>query len=310
MGENISELGEKAIGQAPKFIDSLARLFPGIARGSEARGVSSAHKTMMRDLERTRDEAERLGLPAATTDALCLEVISGYSKTENLSSCLSFAESSVHDDASGDNVDPSWFLRWQDGAENQCEDEMRVIWGQLLAGELEQPGSYSKRTLSILADMGKDDALAFQKLCGVCLGVILSDGAVDHLVYPLQQPKGFSLSDEDFLRLNALGLCAITGTSGFLTTNDFTIGPDASLAVHCGSGDYCLLSSKPERFSVIANPLTRFGQELSRLCDCGGSEGYETSYLQFLLTKGIVAHRIVSFNADGTFRYLTSPAVY
>lgn len=146
-----------------KFMDSLRSIRPGLSIASEARGVASANRTMLDALEETRSRCQDMGLPQGTTDAICTRLVNEFSRSENLASCLSFAQDVVGSDYDASHIDHSWFLRWSEGASNQCDDEMRIVWGKLLAGELEQPGTYTKRAMSILSDMSHEEAEVFFK---------------------------------------------------------------------------------------------------------------------------------------------------
>ncbi|QPF74467.1 DUF2806 domain-containing protein [Roseateles sp. DAIF2] len=65
--------------------------------------------------------------------------------------------------------------------------EMQLLFARVLAGEVEQPGSYSLRALSVMASLTKDDAHAFQTLCSIC---------VDAKGHILQTPRrGFEAVD-------------------------------------------------------------------------------------------------------------------
>ena len=44
------------------------------------------------------------------------------------------------------------------------DKEMQDLWSRLLAGEANQPGVYSKRTINLVANLDKDDAQLFTNL--------------------------------------------------------------------------------------------------------------------------------------------------
>lgn len=46
---------------------------------------------------------------------------------------------------------------------------MQEIWAKILVGEIRQPKSISKRTLEILRNLSKDEALLFEKICKKCI---------------------------------------------------------------------------------------------------------------------------------------------
>jgi hypothetical protein len=43
---------------------------------------------------------------------------------------------------------------------------MQQLWSRVLAGEANSPGVFAKKTVNLLADLDKSDALAFTRLCG------------------------------------------------------------------------------------------------------------------------------------------------
>lgn len=55
-------------------------------------------------------------------------------------------------------VDPDWSARFFDYIKNCSDDEVKNLWAQILAGEIQRPGRFSLRTLDVLRNISKDDA--------------------------------------------------------------------------------------------------------------------------------------------------------
>ena len=91
----------------------------------------------------------------------------------NLLRILQEAESQVHDGADPDSVDDDWYTNFSDKARLCSDEEFSKLWASLLAGQINRPGSYSRKTVNILGDMDTRDAAMFQKLCQ--FDVILCD---------------------------------------------------------------------------------------------------------------------------------------
>lgn len=66
-------------------------------------------------------------------------------------------------------VNQDWATRFFDIVQDVSDNEMQNLWGQILAGEIKQPQSYSLRTLEILRNMTKEDAETFQKVAQFAL---------------------------------------------------------------------------------------------------------------------------------------------
>lgn len=64
-------------------------------------------------------------------------------------------------------VNPTWEKHWTEGASKVgVEDkERRTWWARLLAGEIQQPGAYSLRTLAVMDTLSTKEAQLFSKLC-------------------------------------------------------------------------------------------------------------------------------------------------
>lgn len=60
-----------------------------------------------------------------------------------------------------DKVSVDWATRFFNTVQDISEDELKLIWGKLLAGEVKSPGSYSLRTLELLKNLTTYEALLF-----------------------------------------------------------------------------------------------------------------------------------------------------
>ena len=68
-----------------------------------------------------------------------------------------------------DKVSVDWATRFFNTVQDISEDEMKLIWGKLLAGEVETPGSYSLRTLELLKNLSSDEARLFSEVSNLAL---------------------------------------------------------------------------------------------------------------------------------------------
>lgn len=70
---------------------------------------------------------------------------------------------------SEESVNPDWATRFFDISQDVSDEKMQNLWGQILAGEIKQPQSYSLRALEILRNMTKEEAEIFQKVAQFAL---------------------------------------------------------------------------------------------------------------------------------------------
>ena len=68
-------------------------------------------------------------------------------------------------DADPSKVDDDFIVYHSEHARLVSDDEMQRLWAKVLAGEVNKPGSFSKRTLEFLSTLEKDEAHLFTRLC-------------------------------------------------------------------------------------------------------------------------------------------------
>ena len=63
------------------------------------------------------------------------------------------------------NINPDVAARSADSCKHVSDKYMRTLWAKALAGEADNPGSFSIRTARILGDMSQEDAELFRTFC-------------------------------------------------------------------------------------------------------------------------------------------------
>jgi hypothetical protein len=64
------------------------------------------------------------------------------------------------------DIENDWIANYFDKCRIVSDADMQKLWAQVLGSEATTPGTFSKRTVNILADMGKEEAQLFMTLCG------------------------------------------------------------------------------------------------------------------------------------------------
>lgn len=301
--KGIAEASSHVLSGSSKFIDSLCKIRPGLAVASEARGIASANRTLLSAMEETSNRCKRMGLSDSVTVGMCMRLANEISKSENLSHCLAFAQEMVGCDYDASGIDHSWFIRWADKAEEQTDDEMRAIWGKLLAGELEQPGSYSKRTMSLLADMSADDAKAFSDLCS--MGVYLC--AADRLISPSPwiimkedaSNETFNNGCFNYYKRSQMESLGVIDSS---VRTFVTICPGKSRSFILNNRKITIRNDSDSDVEFHSSPVfTKYGMELSRLCTIGSCEG-----LSDYFTEEALRNKLTAYSDLGSFKVINN----
>lgn len=85
----------------------------------------------------------------------------------NVRQALLSAEDALEDDQQQPPdraVDEDWLFRWRDSAGKVSSENLRILWGRVLAGEIKSPGTFSLRTLEFLKNLSQEEALQIEKL--------------------------------------------------------------------------------------------------------------------------------------------------
>ena len=77
-------------------------------------------------------------------------------------------------------VDHDWTARFFSEVQDVSSEDLQSYWAKVLAGEVEQPGSTSIKTLNVLKNLNKRAADLFVKFCSACVTVsIPEEGFLD-----------------------------------------------------------------------------------------------------------------------------------
>jgi hypothetical protein len=96
-----------------------------------------------------------------TEIAKSVDISESVRKEINVARAIIVAE----DDLVKENIDPidkpideDWIYMWRDNAGRVSSEQLQTLWGQILAGEVKNPGTYSLRTLDFLRGITKEEA--------------------------------------------------------------------------------------------------------------------------------------------------------
>lgn len=66
-------------------------------------------------------------------------------------------------------VSEDWATRFFNIAQDISDEEVQLLWGRILAGEIQNPKTYSLRTLELLKNLSKEEALLLVKIGNLAL---------------------------------------------------------------------------------------------------------------------------------------------
>jgi hypothetical protein len=134
-------------------------------------------------------------------------------KQENIEKITQQALPHLSESAEPTKVEGDWITNFFDKCRIVSDQEMQQLWAQVLAGEANSPGMYSKRTVNLLGDLDKSDAELFRNLCGLGWSI----GNVVPLVFDPQAEiyNKIGINFTSLSHLESLGLIQFNAMAGF-----------------------------------------------------------------------------------------------
>ena len=188
---------------------------------------------------------------------------------KNMEAIIDEALPQLKESANPGSIEDDWFVNFFDKCRIVSDTDMQALWSRVLAGEANTPGTYSRRTVNFLSDLGKDEATLFTKLCGFGWNIgnvvpLVFDEDAD--IYNRHGIKFSSLSD-----LDSIGLIQFN-TSNKLFKNSL---PQKIRVHYYGKPLLLEMPCDADNELVIGKALlTRIGQELAPICGSKPVEGF------------------------------------
>jgi len=141
-----------------KLLDTICRVI-GYARGPQRE----------EDLARARVVGEAKG----TLDAIQLYREAGLNELalqhSNVVDVAKRATSMLTTEANPEEVSVDWIRNFYDKCRLTSDEEMKSLWAKILAGEANSPGTFSKRTVTLVGQLDKSDAEDFSRVASFIL---------------------------------------------------------------------------------------------------------------------------------------------
>ncbi|MXW71192.1 MAG: DUF2806 domain-containing protein, partial [Acidobacteria bacterium] len=169
-------------------------------------------------------------------------------------------------------VDEDWLFRWRDSAGKVSSEDLRILWGRVLAGEIKSPGTFSLRTLEFLKNVSQEEAQHIEKLAPFVINgnFVCNEGRAKETLEAEGITLGFLLMLEDLGVVSGIGghLQHIIRSTGSKEFSVSLVAYDRALLVATDD------PSKTVRLKAYA--VTSLGSQVLRL----GAFRAHTEYLR------------------------------
>lgn len=257
-----------------------------INRAADGFGVLYEPKRIVKKAKAEAEAAEILALVGGKTGSVSERAVKRMVAEEvknqvNMEKILENSLSHLNPEARPDDIDDDWLANFFNHARYSSDAEMQDVWARILSGEANQPGSFSKRTINLMAGISKEDALSFGKLMNTVWDF---DGLIP-LVYNIEDEiyasNGITFSSVN--RLSSIGLITFQPSGGYANKAP---GTGARFVATYQGTQYNI--KVPEGIESVVQIgkvlLANEGRELARVCSFEKIKGFE-DYVQAELGK-------------------------
>lgn len=198
-------------------------------------------------------------------------------KQENIESITAKAIPHLSEEAQPDALERDWLTHFFDRCRLVSDEEMQAIWSSLLAKEANEPGSFSKRTIDLVATLDKSDAELFTSLCTFVWTIDGPTALIFDIESDIYAKEGInypSITHLDSMGLISFAIMGVGATMSGSTTAYYHRRP--------------IFIEIPENATVDLGQvmLTRAGEQLARICNSVPSEIYLEHVMSNWLKSG------------------------
>ena len=188
---------------------------------------------------------------------------------KNIEEITTGALPGLKDSSNPDSMQDDWITNFFEKCRIISDSDMKALFSSILAGEANDPGTYSKRTVNFLSDLDKTDAKLFTNLCGY--GWMI--GNIVPLVFDVQD-RIYNDHGIDFVSLSHLE------SIGFIQFNNLTafsrirVPKKIAVLYYGRSVSLEMLNDANNTLQLGHALLTKVGQELAPICGSKPVDGF------------------------------------
>lgn len=247
----------------------------------------------MAEAEARADRIRRVGAVETDIEIAELRERAAYrfaneemTKQLNMESIIVKALQRVDDNANPGAMENDWIMNFFDKCRMVSDDDMQQIWAGILAGEANNPGSFSRKAVNLMSDLDKRDAQLFTNLCRFVWSI---DSRTELLVLELRHDVygRHGINFDSISYLESLGLVHYE----IMPFNLTRIPKRASAVYHDMSITLTFPKDAMNDLSVGHALLTTTGYQLFEICRPEPVEGFFEYVYDRWVGEGLVPPR-------------------
>ena len=181
----------------------------------------------------------------------------------NQNDIINIGMNNMSSNANMEKIDDDWLMYFLDKAKNTTNEQLKIIWGKLLAEEA-VVGGISKKLLHVLSVISPEDAAAFGNVCNYYVFV----DNVQGLEGVLQIFDAKKIGIDNLQRLESLGLInfPFAGCGTIAYGIDFLDGDDKVVELRY-FGKKIKINVPDSQLNLGCASLTKEGEQLRRIIE-------------------------------------------
>lgn len=272
-----------------KLLDTVQAPFSWWAKNREPVSKAKAETKAARiRVKAAHDLMAKSGLKKEEADALVLrsnqrDLLQRIRQQQNIEAVVQGAVAMLPESVNEQPVDEDWTADFFEQCKNVSNEKMRSVWSKILADEVAQPGSFSRRTLSFVRQLSQHEADLFTKFCSL---VWRSEpvGNVFAIYSSIDQLEIYGITYEHLCELDSLGLLRFNTDSTIIF--EWASGGER-LFYFKDSYNLRPVNSDSLESRVGAILLTGLGRELAPISGAQKNESYKVYAIEWLKAIGI-----------------------
>ena len=184
-------------------------------------------------------------------------------RQENIEEIVSGAMEHLPESVSDEKPSVDWTTAFFNIAQDVSSEEVQTLWSKILAGEVSNPGTYSRRTLETLKTLSKNEADTFVKLNSFVFGTytVFKLGSDSTTLTP------FGFGHSEWKKMHETGLVATEETLRVVL-------PTPTPIFQIGNKSVIFTSEDNREITLNVKQLTGVGSQLAKIINTVPNEKY------------------------------------
>jgi hypothetical protein len=255
---NIGDLAKPAEKLVEKIADAVGILYEPRRVKNQAKAEAEAER--IKRLEHIRTEFHERALIRLLNEEL--------RNQENIDSVISKSLLHLKENADPEHIDNDLLAAFFEECKQVSTEEMQFLWGKLLAGEANSPGTFSKRTIKTVATLSSHEAELFSH---VCRYVMTSGDSYTSFIYE-PEAEIYAANGVGSSMLSRLSEIGLLQYENFLS---FSIRPPSlPFTLSYGESKFSIEIDANQKFPIGSVGLTQIGAELASICTVSNVDGF------------------------------------